>query len=165
MYRLANENNNSAGASHFFVHFFAFTARLRWFHVLWTAEVYKTSEYQFFSLFLNLSAVPKKPTRGHLPTFDIFTYLEKTWQNLKKTRINFKSDVFPVVAVVDAEAPSWLLLCLATGSYFSLLSSVLQRWAKYLLRMCWDRWTRGLFLPFVLGVVSGDERQKWPGWF
>ena len=52
--------------------------------------------------FLNLSAVPKKPTREHLPTFDIFTYLE----NLKKTRIHFKSDVFPVVAVVDAEAPS-----------------------------------------------------------
>ena len=164
MYRLANENNNSAGASHLFVHFFGFTARLRWFHVLWTAEVYKTSDYQFFSLFLNLSAVPKKPTRGHLPTFDIFTYLEKTWQNLKKTRINFKSDVFPVVAVIDAEAPSWLLLCLATGSYFSPAFFNVEPSISWE-RMCWDRWTSGLFLPFVLGVVSGDERQKLPGWF
>ena len=69
-------------------------------------SLHDCDEMPILVFFLNLSAVPKKPTWEHLPTFDIFTYLEKTWQNLKKTRIHFKSDVFPVVAVVDAEAPS-----------------------------------------------------------
>ena len=56
---------NFARASHFFVHFFAVTARLRceivYFYVLWRTQ---TSDDEFLFLFLNLSAVPKKSTPG-----------------------------------------------------------------------------------------------------
>ena len=62
---------------------------------------------RIFFLFLNLSTVPKKPTRGHSPAFGIFSNL---WINAKKkkiekTRTHFNSDVFAAFAVVDAKAP------------------------------------------------------------
>ena len=51
----------------------------------------------FFFLYLNLSAVPKKFT--YILTFSL------NWnKHAKKAQIHFNSDVFAVIAVVDAKA-------------------------------------------------------------
>ena len=91
---------NFARASHFFVHFFAVTARIKR-ESLWRTQ---TSEDNFFFLFLKLGAVSKKSTQGK------FAYI---W-HFQLTRINaikfeswnansfFKNDV--LAAVADAKA-------------------------------------------------------------
>ena len=48
------------------------------------------SDDEFFVLFLNLSAVPKKQLSENSPTFDIFSGLEYTRQRLKKREYLFK---------------------------------------------------------------------------
>ena len=61
------QNNNSARASCFFVHFFTVTARLRrnnaYFHVLWRTW---TQDNEFIFLFLNF----RIQLQQKLPTFD-----------------------------------------------------------------------------------------------
>ena len=58
----------------------------------------KQARKNFFSFYLNLSAVPKKFTY-------IFTFSLNWNKHAKKTQIHFNSDVFAVIGVVDAKAP------------------------------------------------------------
>ena len=60
---------------------------------------------EFFFLFLNLSAVPKKSTLGK---FAYVWHFQRNGINatmFEKTRMPFQGDVLAAVAAVDAEAP------------------------------------------------------------
>ena len=64
----------------------------------------QTSVNEIFSLFLNLSAVPKKSTPGKFAYIRHFRQIGinvTVWKNA----IHFKSDVFPAVAVIDVKTP------------------------------------------------------------
>ena len=52
-----------------------------------------------------LECGPQEINSWKFPKFDIFCALEETRQSLKKTRIQFKSDVFATVVIVDAKVP------------------------------------------------------------
>jgi len=59
------------------------------------------SNDEFFFLFLNLTAVPKKSIPGK---FAYIWQLLETRKKFLKTQIRCKSDVFAVLRVVDAKA-------------------------------------------------------------
>ena len=48
----------------------------------------------FLSLFLNSSAVPKKPIPRESPTFEYFQRIAMNPRKFEETRIHFKSEVF-----------------------------------------------------------------------
>ena len=56
----------------------------------------------FFSLFSNVSAVPKKSTPGKFPCIWHFKGIGINATKVETRRIHFQNDVFTVVAVVDA---------------------------------------------------------------
>ena len=93
------QNNNFAGASCFFVHFFVVTARLRrenaYFHVLWRTW---TQDNNFLFLFLNFDTVFYNSTpEKKLPTFG-----ELSATKFEAAQLYFLRDVYEAVAVVIA---------------------------------------------------------------
>ena len=97
------KNNNFARVAHFFVHFFAVTARLR--------LLQDTNERR--RIFLSLSKLecgPQEVNSAEIRlrlTFSAKWKKKKSRKSRKKKQKHFKSDVFVAVAVrvVDAKAP------------------------------------------------------------
>ena len=79
--RFIKQNNNSARASHFFVHFIAFTARLLRDFTFYGGRKQTATNFSF-----SLSTVPKKSTTGKFAY--IFSKMEEMRPSLKKTRIH-----------------------------------------------------------------------------
>ena len=68
----------------------------------------KQATTNLFFLFLNLSAVLKKSTPGKFAYTCHFQQIGINATKIEKTGIDFKTDVFAAVAVVDAKASSYM---------------------------------------------------------